>query len=116
MPGRALMLKAKRGDSETFGTKSSTVPLRSGEGVVGRVFASKGEEFAPDARELPASQFPRAALAKEFGIAGLAAVFWNGGVLEYGSTERWSSRPKVRIDLVARLKVACDSTSGAVYA
>jgi len=114
-PGRALMLKASRGDNESFIAKSSTVSLRSGEGVVGRVFASKGEELVPDVSELQTSQFARAALAKEFGIAGLAAVFWNGGVLEYGSTERWSSRPKVRIDMVARLKAVCE-TSGAVYA
>jgi len=114
-PGRALTLKTTRGDDESFVSKSCAVSLRSGEGMVGRVFASKGEEFHPDARLLSVSQFPRAGAAQEFGVVGLAAVSWKGGVLEFGSTERWTDRPKVRIDMAARLKAVC-SSSGAVYA
>jgi len=113
--GRALSLKTAHGDDESFVSKSCAVSLRPGEGVVGRVFASKGEELHSDVSLLSRSQFPRAAAAQEFGIVGLAAVGWKGGVLEFGSTQRWTVRPKVRIDMAARLKAVC-SSSGAVYA
>ena len=69
-------MEGQPSNNETYITESTSVSLRSGEGLVGRVFASKGEQLVQNASELPANQFACWAMATEFGIVSLAAVFW----------------------------------------
>jgi NNP family nitrate/nitrite transporter-like MFS transporter len=104
-PKRLSELASNRGDAQTFAKQSENFAIPIGTGAVGRVYASKEPEFLPDAAEgadLPPSEtrqcFLRASLAKEFGIKSIACVSFEGGVLEYGTTQEWSNVPTFETD------------------
>lgn len=101
-PTRVTELKEKRGDSETFATRSKSVKIPVGQGAVGRVYTSKNDEFIPDTSGMspsaPQQCFLRAELAQEFAIKSVALVYTHGGVLEYGTTAEWLQMPAVETD------------------
>merc|ERR1712187_577426 len=101
LPERVAVLKKERGDDDNFPKRCYGIHLDVGSGAPGRVYASKSEEFIRDVQALDSSKFPRLDIAREFGIKSMAAVPFQGGVLECGTPEKWSCIPQV-IEEMAR--------------
>merc|ERR1719284_1535160 len=109
-PERVAALKAKRGDDDNFPKRCYGLSIDVGSGAPGRVYANRSEEFFPDVQTLDSSKFLRMDLAKEFGIKSMACVPFQGGVLEYGTPEIWSSLPRVVGPSEAQLKATVEKS------
>merc|ERR1711871_748338 len=114
-PERVAALKEKRGDDDNFPKRCYGLKIDVGSGALGRVYASKSEEFIQDVQSLASSKFLRLDHAKEFGIKSMACVYFQGGVVEFGTPEVWSSIPRVVGPSEAHLKAIVEK-SGASWA
>jgi len=109
-PERVAALKEKRGDDDNFPKRCCSLSIDVGSGAAGRVYANKSEEFFQDVQTLDSSMFLRLDQSKEFGIKSMACVYFQGGVLEYGTPEVWSSMPRVVGPPEAQLKAQLKAT------
>ncbi len=69
-----------------FKEASKGASFVSGTGLIGRVWASQGKEVCANVQNLPADKYARLDAAKGKGLKGAVAVFKNGGVWEFYST------------------------------
>ncbi len=81
-PERAAYLKAKRGDDQSFPSKSYGVELAKEQSAIGRVWASGNSETVNNPGD--DTGFARQAIAKEFNIMKITMKAQGGGVLEVG--------------------------------
>jgi len=100
-PERIEELQKQRGDDDTFGKGSASVKLEAGgDSLVARVLRSGEGSLLNNVQEVSAESFQRTDLAKTFGIRSVACVPHEGGVLEYGTTQQWSTLPRAFADEV----------------
>ena len=82
------------GPKGDFSTRSVTYTFMPGQGAVGECYAKKAPIFLQDVARLNrhlSTPFQRADLAKEFGVNSIMFVPCPDGVLEIGSTEKFTS-------------------------
>mmetsp|Transcript_129358 Transcript_129358/g.322490 ORF Transcript_129358/g.322490 Transcript_129358/m.322490 type:complete len:466 (+) Transcript_129358:55-1452(+) len=80
-------------NAKTFTSACGLVTFRPGEGAVGRVFRSNRHEFNSDVSTLAPTRFVRMRLARRHGVQSVVCMPWNGGVVEFGTTETWQEAP-----------------------
>eukprot|EP00931_Biecheleriopsis_adriatica_P102939 TRINITY_DN77844_c0_g1_i1.p1 TRINITY_DN77844_c0_g1~~TRINITY_DN77844_c0_g1_i1.p1 ORF type:complete len:690 (-),score=134.65 TRINITY_DN77844_c0_g1_i1:23-2092(-) len=107
-PQRKKALRNRRGDNDTFASRSQAHKLGN-DSMVYQADFSRSEVYIPDASDHLV--FTRSALAKEFGIKAVRMLPCEGGILEYGvpQDEQLSGYA-----MEASMKMRCD-TSDAVY-
>lgn len=99
-PDYAQAIRDRRGDNENFVTRSRAFVYRPGEGCIGRVFQSRGVELVRDASVRPDRVFMRATVARRFDIQSVRCILFDGGVLEYGSTDYWFEGLEATPDII----------------
>merc|ERR1711981_484797 len=88
---RKLEVKKLRPDGKTFSGICETMKLGP-DSLIARVASTQKDEFIFDCANNPS--FTRRELAGEFKLNSIAFTPAQGGVLEYGTTERWPEMPK----------------------
>jgi len=95
-PERVAALLERRGDTQTYCTRSKYVKLPlDGNSLIARVYKNGGELFFNDFNSDIAGDFVRSNIAKEFEIQSIGFIKEHGGVTEYGTTKTWSVLPQV---------------------
>ena len=92
-PDRVEAIKATTGSDELYTTASSKITFEKGQGGPGRAFDGQTTEFHADVKTLDPSVYPRAELAKKFGITSVAFKGTAEGCIEVGTTETWGAAP-----------------------
>jgi len=89
-PERIAVTRASTGKDELYTTESYKTELGQGLGYVGKAFVGKETRFIQDvtAESVPASEYPRKALAAKFGVVSLGLKPFGDGVYEVGWTTK----------------------------
>eukprot|EP00448_Togula_jolla_P012594 CAMPEP_0170610482 /NCGR_PEP_ID=MMETSP0224-20130122/22683_1 /TAXON_ID=285029 /ORGANISM="Togula jolla, Strain CCCM 725" /LENGTH=136 /DNA_ID=CAMNT_0010935861 /DNA_START=50 /DNA_END=460 /DNA_ORIENTATION=+ len=98
-PERLAQIKAMTGSDTSFASEAYKYEFTPGKGAVGQVYSTKEPVSFEDVTTLPADTFLRADVAAKYGIKSVAMKFFNGGVLEIGNTDVWSSFDWVNSDV-----------------
>lgn len=89
---RIQQVKRETGDDALYTTESYAFRFRPGQGLIGKAFVHRNQLFSfQDVTALPEDIFLRRNLAQRFGIKSVAVMWYKGGVLEFGTTDVWSS-------------------------
>jgi hypothetical protein len=85
-------VRSTTGEDALYSTESYGCCFRPGEGLIGKAFSDRSKRFFfQDVQELPESIFIRRHVAERFGIKSVAVLWYRGGVLEFGTTDEWTS-------------------------
>lgn len=89
---RIQQVRGETDEDALYTTESYAFRFRPGQGLIGRAFSNRNERFFfQDVTELPEDIFLRRRLAQRFGIKSVAIMWYKGGVLEFGTTDVWTS-------------------------
>jgi len=83
-----------------FASASKGVEFSEGEGVPGRAFKNRGEEYCEN---LQVASDPRDILAKKAGIKGVFAIFRDGAVWEFGGPIHGAAEEAKRKEFVGTI-------------
>lgn len=79
-------------EDTSYPTESYGFHFRPGQGLIGRAFVNRNERFYfQEVDRLPEEIFIRKRIAQKFGIKSVAVLWYKGGVLEFGTTDEWTS-------------------------
>mmetsp|Transcript_157500 Transcript_157500/g.277858 ORF Transcript_157500/g.277858 Transcript_157500/m.277858 type:complete len:216 (-) Transcript_157500:56-703(-) len=89
---RIEQVKRETGDDALYTTESYAFRFRPGQGLIGKAFVRRNEIFFfEDVTTLPEDIFLRRNIAQRFGIRSVVIMWYKGGVLEFGTVDKWSS-------------------------
>jgi hypothetical protein len=89
-PRRIEEVKNVLGEDSLYSTESYGFQFLPGQGLVGEVFKGKGRLIFQDITELPEEIYLRKRQAQRFGIKSVVLTWYKDGVLEFGTTDKWS--------------------------
>jgi len=102
--------------TRTYAMESYNMILSSHGGHrIGKVWESGEVAFIPDVQQLTPEEYPRAPLAKEFGIRSLIFLPVPGGILELGTTELLPAMPMICTDPLQQLCNKVGAAYGVVW-
>jgi len=85
-------VKGTLGADTLYSTESYAFSFLPGHGLIGKAFLNRNEHFFfQDVETLPEEIFIRKHVALKFGIKSVAVLWYKGGVLEFGTTDKWAS-------------------------
>jgi len=89
---RIKQVMEETGKDKLYTTESCTFHFHPGEGLIGKAFCDASKRFHfQDVALLPEDIFVRKHVAERFGIKSVAVLRYRGGVLEFGTTDIWTS-------------------------